>query len=213
MEIIWDWNGTLFDDIATGPAILNEMLIKRGKPPLRDLEHYREIFQFPVENYYRAAGLDFSCETFASMAEDYFALYPIASSDCGLMEGAKEALEAFRQVGFGQNILSASEQSLLEGQLIRLGVREYFSHIIGQKDGYAVGKTEQGILWMEEEKIPPESCVLIGDTDHDAETAHKLGCRCVLLSCGHQSRKRLKQTGAPVVESLYDAVTLILTMR
>ena len=213
MEIIWDWNGTLFDDIATGPAVLNAMLIKREKPPLRDLEQYREIFQFPVENYYRAAGLDFSYETFESMAEDYFALYPIASRDCGLMEGAKEALEAFRQAEFRQNILSASEQGLLESQLVRLGVREYFSHIIGQKDGYAVGKTERGLQWMQEEKISPESCILIGDTDHDAQTAAKLGCRCVLLSCGHQSRKRLKQTGAPVVNSLKDAVTSILITR
>ncbi|MGI5893998.1 MAG: HAD family hydrolase [Candidatus Merdivicinus sp.] len=202
MEIIWDWNGTLFDDIATGPAVLNTMLIKRGKPPLRDLEQYREIFQFPVENYYRAAGLDFSCETFESMAEDYFALYPIASRDCGLMDGAKETLEAFRQAGFGQNILSASEQGLLESQLSRLGVREYFTHIIGQEDGYAVGKTERGIRWMLEEGISPESCVLIGDTDHDAQTATKLGCRCVLLSCGHQSRKRLETTGVPVLDSL-----------
>lgn len=213
MEIIWDWNGTLFDDIATGPAIINQMLTKRGKQPLRDLEQYREIFQFPVENYYRAAGLDFSNETFESMAADYIALYPVVSQDCGLMEGAKEALEAFRQTGFDQNILSASEQGLLERQLVRLGVREYFSHIIGQGDGYAVGKTERGIRWMQEEGISPENCILIGDTDHDAQTAAKLGCRCVLLSCGHQSRKRLETTGAPVFDSLKETVKSILTMK
>lgn len=213
MEIIWDWNGTLFDDIATGPAIINQMLAKRGKPPLRNLSHYREIFQFPVENYYREAGLDFSNETFESMAADYIALYPVVSRDCGLMEGAKETLDVFRQTGFRQNILSASEQGLLESQLVRLGVREYFSHIIGQGDGYAVGKTERGIRWMQEEGISPENCILIGDTDHDAQTAEKLGCRCVLLSCGHQSRKRLEQTGVPVLDSLDDAATWILKTK
>ena len=213
MEIIWDWNGTLFDDVSTGPSILNRMLAKREKPPLRDLDHYREIFQFPVENYYRAAGLDFSSESFESMAADYIALYPIESQSCGLAEGAKEALEAFRQAGFGQNILSASEQGLLEIQLAKLGIGEYFSHVIGQEDGYAVGKTERGLQWLREEGIPPADCVLIGDTDHDAQTAKKLGCRCVLLACGHQSRERLQRTGAVVVDSLHEAVNFILTMR
>lgn len=213
MEIIWDWNGTLFDDVSTGPAILNQMLAKRGKPPLRDLAHYREIFQFPVENYYRAAGLDFSSESFESMAADYIALYPIESQSCGLAEGAKDALAAFRQAGFGQNILSASEQGLLERQLAKFGIAGYFSHVIGQRDGYAVGKTERGLEWLREEGISPEDCVLIGDTDHDAQTARKLGCRCVLLSCGHQSRERLERTGAEVADSLHEAVNFILTMR
>ena len=213
MEIIWDWNGTLFDDVSTGPSILNRMLAKREKPPLRDLDHYREIFQFPVENYYRAAGLDFSSESFESMAADYIALYPMESQNCGLAEGAKEALEAFRQAGFSQNILSASEQGLLERQLARFGIAGYFAHVIGQGDGYAVGKTERGVRWLREEGIPPERCILIGDTDHDAQTANKLGCRCVLISCGHQSRERLERTGAEVADSLHEAVNFILTMR
>ena len=210
MEIIWDWNGTLFDDVSTGPAILNRMLVRRGKPPLKDLAHYRRIFQFPVEQYYREAGLDFSAETFASMAADYIALYPEVSRDCGLMDGAEEALEVFKQAGFGQNILSASEKTLLERQLAKLGVREYFSHVIGQEDGYAVGKTERGLLWMREEGISPCDCLLIGDTDHDADTARKLGCRCILLSCGHQSRERLEKTGMPVLENLRQAAEAVL---
>ena len=47
-HVIWDWNGTLFDDISTGLLIINRMLVTRGRPPLADLAHYRRIFQFPV---------------------------------------------------------------------------------------------------------------------------------------------------------------------
>lgn len=212
-HVIWDWNGTLFDDISTGLLIINRMLVKRGRPPLADLAHYRRIFQFPVENYYREAGLDFSKESFESMAADYIALYPEVSRDCGLAEGAKEALAAFQAAGLHQHILSASEQGLLESQLVKLGVRQYFDHVIGQADGYAVGKTERGIQWMQEEKISAESCLLIGDTDHDALTAQKLGCRCLLLSCGHQSRERLEQTGMPVVDNLLQATEAVLRER
>ena len=76
-----------------------------------------------------------------------------------------------------------------------------------------MGKTERGVRWLREEGIPPERCILIGDTDHDAQTAQKLGCRCVLISCGHQSRERLQKTGAAVVGTLREAVNFILTMK
>ena len=209
-HVIWDWNGTLFDDISTGLLIINRMLVTRGRPPLADLAHYRRIFQFRWRITIGKPVWTFQRRALRVWQRIIIALYPEVSRDCGLAEGAKEALAAFQAAGLHQHILSASEQGLLESQLIKLGVRQYFDHVIGQADGYAVGKTERGIRWMQEENIQPESCLLIGDTDHDALTAQKLGCRCLLLSCGHQSRERLEQTGMPVVDNLLQAAKAVL---
>ena len=44
--------------------------------------------------------------------------------------------------------------------------------------------------------------VLIGDTRHDAEVAAATRVDCVLVAHGHQSKERLKQSGAQVVDSL-----------
>lgn len=210
MHIIWDWNGTLFDDVQVNCALMDHMLALRGLPPLRGLNHYREIFQFPVENYYRTAGLDLEKEPFPLLAAEYIETYSRASLDCGLFPDALPILDAFRRAGHSQYILSASEAALLEAQLSRLGVKGYFEQIVGQSDAYAAGKIERGRLWLMEQNILLESCVLIGDTDHDAAVAAALGCPCVLVECGHQSRQRLKACGVPVAASLAEAAALLL---
>ena len=50
--ILWDWNGTLLDDVEVCIESMNSMLSKRKKP-LLTREHYKEIFTFPVIDYYR----------------------------------------------------------------------------------------------------------------------------------------------------------------
>ena len=51
--VVWDWNGTLFDDVALCIQVMNGMLEKRGLPRLAGPEQYRQVFTFPVEEYYK----------------------------------------------------------------------------------------------------------------------------------------------------------------
>ena len=69
-HVIWDWNGTLLDDVWLCVDIINAMLGRRGVPAL-DRERYRRIFDFPVPIYYERAGFDFSRETFAAAADEF----------------------------------------------------------------------------------------------------------------------------------------------
>ena len=50
--IFWDWNGTLMDDVDFTHGCLNWMLETHGYPQRYDLNEYREIFGFPIEEYY-----------------------------------------------------------------------------------------------------------------------------------------------------------------
>ena len=56
--IIWDWNGTLINDVWLLVEIMNNMLKKRNLPKI-DSKKYREIFDFPVTKYYSKLGLIF----------------------------------------------------------------------------------------------------------------------------------------------------------
>ena len=62
-HVIWDWNGTLLDDAWLCVDVMNGMLSKRGLP-LITLEIYRNIFDFPVRDYYLKLGYDFDNESF-----------------------------------------------------------------------------------------------------------------------------------------------------
>ena len=65
--VVWDWNGTLFDDVALCIQVMNGMLEKRGLPRLAGPKQYRQVFTFPVEEYYKALGFDFSREPFSQL--------------------------------------------------------------------------------------------------------------------------------------------------
>ena len=49
-HIIWDWNGTLLDDVDAALNAINRMLQARGLPTL-GLTRYRDIFGFPVRDF------------------------------------------------------------------------------------------------------------------------------------------------------------------
>lgn len=57
--VLWDWNGTLLDDVALCVDALNRLLRIYHYPQQYSLAQYREIFGFPIEDYYIRAGFDF----------------------------------------------------------------------------------------------------------------------------------------------------------
>ena len=48
----------------------------------------------------------------------------------------------------------------------------------------------------------PAACVMIGDTQHDAEVAAAIGAKCVLYTGGHQSRALLEAACPHVIDDL-----------
>jgi phosphoglycolate phosphatase-like HAD superfamily hydrolase len=57
--------------------------------------------------------------------------------------------------------------------------------------------------------VDPAAAVLIGDLPDDARAAKEAGVKVVLYSGGFGARADLAATGAPVADSLADAVELI----
>lgn len=199
--IVWDWNGTLFDDVPVCVEVENRLLARRGLP-LLTVERYREIFTFPVEEYYRAAGLDLEREPFPALAEEYITGYNAAAESCGLYPGARQVLDQLRREGWRQILVSASEKGALAAQVESRGIRGCFEAVLGIGDVLAAGKAGLAGAYLRREGIAPEEAVFVGDTLHDWEVAEELGCRCLLIAGGHQSRARLAESGAEILEDI-----------
>ncbi len=206
-DLIWDFNGTLYDDIQACLDSIDCLLVRYGKQPLGSRERYCEVFGFPIETYYRRAGFDLDAEPFPKIAHEWMDLYLVNSKNSGLYPGAGDALGAFRSMGLRQTLLSATELLMLESQVEALGIGGYFDEILGRGDIYAYSKTGLGRMWRE--KNPDRRALFIGDTEHDAETADAMGADCVLIAAGHQSRQRLLATGKPVLDSIRELVPFV----
>ena len=62
-HIIWDWNGTLLNDGWLFVDVMNSILLNRKMKTIT-LEKYRQIFGFPVKEYYINLGFDLEKEPF-----------------------------------------------------------------------------------------------------------------------------------------------------
>lgn len=211
--VLWDWNGTLLDDVALCVDALNRLLRQYHYPQQYALAQYREIFGFPIEDYYVRAGFDFSKDSFAVLADDYMQDYLARAGACPLAAGAEPALALLKQAGVQQVILSASNLPVLEQQVAERGIRPYFDRLLGLHDIYARSKVDVGLAYLAELKqnnaVPP-CAVMIGDSVHDFEVAQALGVQCVLQAAGHQSVQQLRATGAPVVPDVLAAAQYCL---
>lgn len=209
--VLWDWNGTLLDDLHLSCELLNHILSSHSYSQQFDLNSYRKIFGFPIEEYYRRAGFDFEQHPFSELAEQYMRLYNEQSHICKLSPHAVETLSALQKSGVSQVILSASPLPLLLRQTEFYQVQGFFSDMLGLSDNYARSKVELGKNWMKTAGFSPNETIMIGDTTHDAEVAAALGANCVLYSGGHQPLEPLQATGCPVISDLRQLVPLVVS--
>ena len=200
-HIIWDWNGTLLDDMPLALDVVNDMLTRRNMQTITQ-EQYVTLFDHPVAEFYMAIGFDLGRVPFDEITREFGNGYAAGSANCRLQLGAVDALNILKIGGVSQSILSASHRKPLEENVKLHGVRDYFVELVGLDDYYATSKVEEGRQFLRRLPYDPSEVVLIGDTTHDFTVAEELGCECFLVARGHQSLSRLAATGATVLESL-----------
>ncbi len=207
-HIIWDWNGTLLNDVAWCVEQMNKMLLSRNKRTIDSLDEYRKIFSFPVIDYYRNVGFDFAEEPFEALAGEYIRLYHESKSPSfRLYENTGRVLEHITARGISQVILSASDQAHLDQQISAFRLAGYFKDVLGMPDIYAKGKIDIGKKYIAKAEIG--RAVMIGDTTHDFEVSQALGIDCLLVAQGHQSGEILSSCGVPVLYSLEEVIERI----
>src|SRR5689334_18748530 len=106
---IWDWNGTLLDDVDLVVEIMDRLLHDFRLPGL-DLERYREIFEFPVEQYYRKLGFNQNHPSFQILATRFMQEYDRRVSECPLQADVKEVLDCVSKRGMINVILTSGKR-------------------------------------------------------------------------------------------------------
>jgi phosphoglycolate phosphatase len=198
-HVIWDWNGTLLNDVPHAVDTINFLLEPRGLP-LMSIERYREIFGFPIRGYYETLGFDLQAEAFADLCDQFMDRFLANVGECPLTLGSRELLGQIKASGKKQSVLSATEQLTLNAMMSQFGLSHYFDFVFGIGDKLAGSKVQRGHDLMRESGVPPTRTLLIGDTDHDLEVGQALGISVLLVTHGHQSAERLRRIHHDVID-------------
>lgn len=198
--VIFDFNGTILDDVNLCLKCIN-YVIKRylNKEPI-SLETYRNIFGFPVKDYYEKVGFDFKKDDWHEVAKVWMDYYKSHFEETKVHDGIISFLEESKNKGYRNIILSASESFMLKEQLKKLGLSKYFDEVLGIDNIYAGSKIEVAKKFMNKEKNG--EYVMIGDTLHDYEVAKELKIPCILISKGHQAYDILLKADCNVKKSI-----------
>ncbi|MBU1095637.1 MAG: HAD hydrolase-like protein [Bacteroidetes bacterium] len=206
-HIIWDWNGTLFEDVDLCCSIMNGILSRRNMSRIT-FEKYKEVFTFPVIEYYKRVGLDVSGKNWEILSNEFIDEYEARKDECGLYEKAIDILELFKSKGIKQSVLSAYSQHTLEEMINRFELSQYFIRLVGLDNIYAASKLENGIQWMNELGHSEGEVLLIGDTVHDCEVANHIKADSLLISNGHQTKNELIKCNAVLVDNLKELLNV-----
>lgn len=206
--IFWDWNGTLLDDTYVCIDAMNVLLRDRKLNELDEVT-YRDIFTFPVRDYYVKAGFDFSKEAFETPAIEFIENYDRMVKTASIFEDAIETLEVFKREGYTQMILSAMQNEFLNDLVRSHKIDHYFSKISGIDNHYAAGKVDNARKLIAGLEGQGGEMIMIGDTIHDHEVGLALGMRVILVSRGHQSETRLRETGRELAHNFKEVIHLV----
>lgn len=188
---IWDWNGTLIDDIDLCLNIANDVM-RMHRETVVSVEEYRAQFGFPVIDYWKRLGVDFEKESFEQLTDKFITAYNAKVLENDLHEGARQVLESLKEQGKSLFVLTAAHQKDVLELLDRLELRDLFVDIKGLDNYRAESKVQNGIDLVKHHGLDVEESVMLGDTIHDYEVAREMGVYSILIPNGHQSEERLR---------------------
>jgi phosphoglycolate phosphatase-like HAD superfamily hydrolase len=207
-HLVWDWNGTLLDDLTLVVAATNAALVAAGGGPTTPEEHRRDFRRPIIEYYSQVLGRPVEPEEFARLDKIFHEAYADGLTACSL---AADAMDALRSWTGTQSLLSMWFHTELVPTVDRYGLTQYFARVDGNRAAVGGGhKAPHLAAHLAALGLAGTDCVLIGDSVDDADAAAEVGARCVLYAGGFTDPDRLRGRGVPVATTLADAVTLAI---
>ncbi|HEX5203394.1 HAD family hydrolase [Paractinoplanes rhizophilus] len=205
-HLVWDWNGTLLDDLSLVVSATNHAFAAVGGREV-DSDEHRARFRRPVAEFYaEILGRAVGDEEFGRLDKIFHDAYRLGLTSMTLAADATQALTSWPG---SQSLLSMWFHSELVPAVETYGLNGIFTRVDGLRTEVG-GHLKAGHLaaHLAELAVPGARTVLIGDSLDDAAAADSVGAGIVLYTGGFTHPDRLRASGRPVADTLVEAVKI-----
>lgn len=176
-NLIFDWSGTLVDDMGPVIEATNVVLEKYGVAPY-DREGFRRSFRLPYHEFYAELlpGIKL-----AELEAHFRPAFDGATSLVTVLPHAREKLEWAKQRGMRMFVLTSMDPIAFARQLSEFGMQDFF------EETYAgvLDKRELIAQLLETHGLHKDETAFIGDMTHDIETARHGGISSIAVLTGY----------------------------
>jgi phosphoglycolate phosphatase-like HAD superfamily hydrolase len=210
-HVIWDWNGTLVDDLPVVVAAVNVSLAAVGEKSI-DADDYRDHYTRPVRHFYdRLLERRITDDEWTRINSTFHDAYADTLPRVPLTHDARQAIDLIAGAGASQSILSMWWHDDLVPEVYRHGLGEAMVRIDGNT--LDAGETKTRLLEIHLAKLATNgTSVLVGDATDDAVAAFQVGIPCVLYDGGSHHREELDTFEVPVATTLLEAAETALKL-
>ena len=177
-NLIFDWSGTLVDDLGPVIEATNAVFERYHLPPF-DRDRFRREFRLPYSEFYA----EFLPDIPLTELEVHFRpAFSSAKSPVTVLPHAREKLEWCTHHGIRAFVLTSMDTQAFERQMDDFQLRHHFEATYSG----IIDKRDMIHEIIERHRLKPQETAFVGDMTHDVETARHGGLSSIAVLTGYQ---------------------------
>ena len=201
-NLIFDWSGTLVDDLGPVIEATNAVLEHYGVEPL-DRESFRRRFRLPYSEFYKELLPDAPLEELEALFRPAF---DGAESSVTILPHSHNKLEWCREQGIRCFVLTSMDPGAFEKQLDEFNLRHFFEATYSG----VVDKRELIHHLLETHELRADETAFVGDMTHDVETARHGGVSSIAVLSGYDHPEILAEVRPDITVHDLDALRSLM---
>jgi phosphoglycolate phosphatase-like HAD superfamily hydrolase/ADP-ribose pyrophosphatase YjhB (NUDIX family) len=182
-NLIFDWSGTLVDDLGPVLDATNAVFDIYGVPPL-DREQFRRRFRLPYHEFYSEVLPDVPLSELEAHFRPAFAA---SHAPVTVLPHAREKLEWCAHRGIRMFVLTSMDPDAFAQQLHDFGFDRFFEAT------YSGVLDKRALIHriLADHRLDPAETAFVGDMTHDVETARHGGISSIAVLTGYNHPEQL----------------------
>lgn len=196
--VLFDWNGTLVDDVERASQALEFVLSRHNLPPV-GLDGFRSGFRLPLSQWFLTLGFDDSDLSLAEAAWNR----EMRSRSVALQPGARELLTRLVDAGRDVGVVSAASTVSVMADLRETELARLVDLVVAD----SVDKVSALVDIVDgSERVG----VYVGDVEYDIEAGREAGLLTVAFTGGYRPRAALEGVRPDAVVDSLEEVGVLL---